>query len=210
MITAGAMFLMAGLALGPKSGPNWLVGALWIDCGLAVLASTASISQADRRKEIAKAGLVAFLIAMFAGAVVRPVLDSARPAASSTFCQLNMKGLGVVAALYSADHDERFPGAPSWRSAVTPYQELAQPKWRCRDAKEAGSYAFNAAMSYLWVPALSEPNETVLFFEVEASGESPFGGPEWFVRRHRGYGFVTYADGSAKRIQDPRRVRWTK
>jgi prepilin-type processing-associated H-X9-DG protein len=114
-------------------------------------------------------------------------------------CRGNLDQIALLTLMYSGDHDSRLPPACTWcDSVVIPYGDSTF--WlRCPQAPKARcGYAFNASLNMRDRGKLDRLETVPLEFD-GIGGWSAAGGPELFAPRHRGYGFIAFADGHVKR-----------
>lgn len=144
-------------------------------------------------------------------AVLLPVFVQAKKAAIKTRSLSNIKQIGVAAALYSSDHNDRYPLAESWQDGLGAYavqgslsQDGGAPKpetdiFLPPYEENPGSYAFNSAMSGVKSSEVQEPFMTVLIFEAAPTGRNVHGGQE-MVRRQESHFLAGFCDTSARTI----------
>jgi len=211
VLTVGALFYRAASSIGVKGwATDWASFAIWAALAAAVMMALIALSAAERKRELRMAGIVVCGFALFLAVLIEPVLASARVAADGATCKKNLKELASSMLAYAADHDDRLPPAHVWQDGIDRYFMVQPGSYRCPSALGSVSYAFNVSLSGLPVEQVQSPADTVMLFEVEATGRNPFGGREWFVPRHSGSGMVGQVDGSVLRVRDAATHRWTK
>jgi len=142
---------------------------------------------AYRPKKSAAAGLAKLL----------PLMAAGRGKAEQASCQGNMKRLALSAMMYAQDNGEALP-TENWVEEVTPYVNNTQ-LLRCPAAGEAmPAYGLNEKLIGLAMPAITEPANTVMFFEKDPADGTNVGGPEKLVARHEGGVNIAFADGHVK------------
>ncbi len=134
-------------------------------------------------------------------AEVAPVLKAARERALQATCVSNMKSLCLAALLYAQDHDETLP-TEAWPQQLEPYAKT-RAIYRCPAAAgQDTGYAINDKLVGLNLGKIATPAETVLFFESDHAGDTPFGGVDALVEkpRHAGFTVVGFADGHVQAV----------
>jgi prepilin-type processing-associated H-X9-DG protein len=126
------------------------------------------------------AGLVFSLVAPMGA------FGHARGQARQAVCLSNMKQLSLGALMYCQDYNERMPDAANWQEQLDPYVKNRQ----IYDCPSGGTYAMNSELSWKTLSEISRPHETVLFYEVDNSGN-----PLYDV--HMGKANYAYVDGHA-------------
>ncbi len=116
--------------------------------------------------------LVGGFLAPIPAAIVFPVFARAREKARQVSCESNLKQIGLAALMYAQDHDQRLPFTPTARTLLNPYikNDLI---WQC-PSNQGGGYAMNPTLSGANLATVAQPSETVLFYEVDASGQPIF------------------------------------
>jgi hypothetical protein len=140
----------------------------------------------------------------FGAGLLLPALAKAKSRAQTISSVNQVKQLGLAARLYSNDHNNKFPNAPSWCDDLKNY--VGNPKvYKAPNDSGAGecSFAFNEKLSGIDESKIDP--RTVLFFETEA-GWNRSGGPELMLARPRsGNLFVVgFADGSVQQLSSSR------
>ena len=116
-------------------------------------------------------------------------------------CRGNLDQIALLTLMYCGDHDGSFPPATNWcDSAVVAYGDSAL--WlRCPSARRAPcGYAFNASLNMRDRTQLDRSEAVPLAYDA-TGGWNAAGGPELFVARHLGYGYIAFADGHVKRLE---------
>ena len=145
-------------------------------------------------------------------AMLLPALSRAKSRAQSIACMNNMRQLALGGIMYAVDHKDRFPNADNWCDALGKYVAnpraylcpVGNPNLRCH-------YAFNASLSGVDSKTITEPNRTVLMFEVDG-GWNLSGGRELVLNRPRHWNSVglVFADGHAESVKESglSRLKW--
>lgn len=127
-------------------------------------------------------------------------------------CMTNLKELNLAALAYAQDHDGKFPPETSWNKAIHSYSKTWQIFY-CPHSREhvRPSYAMNRGLTGLKLPAIRNPEETVLFFESTPEC-NVVGGPELIASppRHDGGNNYSFVDGHVKWLRQTgtNRLRW--
>lgn len=124
----------------------------------------------------------------------------AREKARSANCLSNMKQLSLAAFLYAEDHHDRLPDANRWVTELLPYTRNNRLLFKCGkdESKAASSYGMNTALSGMKLGDVTQPSETILFYETAHPGINPHGGIKDIINRHNGGSDFGYCDGHAK------------
>lgn len=117
---------------------------------------------------------------------------SMRNAVQAQLCSSALLRLAQAARQYAEKHEGKMPPAETWREELTPLLGGAEALrgLRCPHAP-AGvvGYAMNQALGGRVLKNLARPDSTVLFFESDAPGANPAGGPDLVAApRHDGLG----------------------
>ncbi len=177
------------------------------------LIAIATIGKSEGRVKgqgLAVAGLIiaVVIVLMFAvliGLLV-PAIYRARAMARQVMVNSQGRQLGVAAVTYAVDFDDYLPPADQWRIVLEPYlggpidQSLRSPY---PDAAGC-ELVFNENLSLTQMSRITDPSQTVLFFE--APNPPPYTGGEELITRQpprgpNGY-VVVFTDGHAENI-DP-------
>lgn len=138
-------------------------------------------------------------VCLIAAAILLPVFSQARKAAIATQSLSNVKQIGIGLMMYSADFDDRLPKADEWQDAVFPYvknEELFIPPYK----DQPGGYAFNQALSQVFLYDIPIPEKTPMVFESLEAGRNLTGGFE-DLRNKEQRAAIGMADSSAKRVE---------
>jgi len=152
----------------------------------------------------------------FGAAMFLPALSAAKARALTIQCENNMRQISLAARMYSAEHDDHFPGANNWCEALKQYVPNSTQVYKCAAAKssEGCDYAYNSQVAGLETRNVN-PN-TVLFFESEP-GWNQSGGSGTILSqpRHKGRArqqtiTVAFADGHVEEVEINRvnQLRW--
>ncbi len=136
--------------------------------------------------------------------VLFPVFSQARFAAKQTLSLTNLKQVGLAAAMYSADHNDRFPMTKGWETSLTPF--ISDPKLYTdpnapTDFKNKRGYAMNQAAGSVKTTSIPSPNMSPLFFTSSVDEVSAVGGAEILRYDDAKRAIVCAADGSARQIR---------
>ncbi|MBM3472082.1 MAG: hypothetical protein FJX75_02260 [Armatimonadetes bacterium] len=113
-------------------------------------------------------------------------------------CRGNLDQIALLTLIYCGDHDGWFPPAGTWCDSVVIPSGDSMRWLRCPSAPRArGGYAFNAALNLRDRGQLDRLETIPLEFDA-VGGWNAAGGSELFTPRHRGYGYIAYADGHVK------------
>ena len=126
------------------------------------------------------------------------VMLSAREVSPRISCLSNVKQLGMGMLMYTADHDDHYPLASVWHTALVPYTKN-EDLLHCPEATSPWSYAMSGSMSGVAYETIEAPELRVLLFEANAALPDASGGREWLAPRHKlGLAIIGFADSSAK------------
>ena len=118
-------------------------------------------------------------------------------------CMNNMKQLGLAAAMFMQDWDEKF------QLKADAFADYLRPYFRDKDIlvcpahpDEAIGYSFNAKLQNVTLAQIQDPAKTVLFYE---------GQNEKLEFRHGTRTAVAFADGHVSLVsaEDAKNLRWT-
>jgi prepilin-type processing-associated H-X9-DG protein len=115
-------------------------------------------------------------------------------------CESNEKQLANALRMYMSDYDGQFPAAAAWQDLTYPYVKNEIP-YRCwaRPRVNPG-YAFNQALDGHADIDIQAPKSTPLFHESRIGKRNAADRLESFVKPHRGYGIVVFADGHTRAL----------
>jgi prepilin-type processing-associated H-X9-DG protein len=141
-------------------------------------------------------------VAMGAGVAAASIgfqaLMQAREKARQSECLSIALHLASAAMMYAQDWDEHLPKADAWQTQLRPYVKSESILHCPSDGRPGPSYAMNTKLSRLSLSRISNPAETVLFYESDLHGSSPHGVNASQAMRHNGGMVVAYADGHVK------------
>ncbi len=217
--TPGKMSAMAivSLVLGVL---GWLTLGITAVLGLVLgLIALVRISRSGGRlrgKGLALAGTIVsgvfVLMLPILAAMLLPALGRAKARAQSIGCMNNMKQLALGGLMYANENKNRLPSGAHWCDAIGKY--VPNPRaFQCPAAQttQRCDYAMNARLAGIETSKVTDPAQTVLFFETDG-GWNLSGGPELTVSRprHRNAIGLVFADGHSEiatqvRLQN---VRW--
>ena len=106
-----------------------------------------------------------------------------------TACLENVHDISLAFLLYSQDHGDTFPNSQNWPTAIRPYLRN-DAVLRC---PSGGAYAMNAALSGVAMANVPSPAETLLVYEVDATGQP--------IYPHGDKMNVGYADGHIRGLR---------
>ena len=135
-------------------------------------------------------------------AILYPVFSNAREKARQTACLSNMKQLSLGLIMYAQDWDEKAPPADTWSDAIDPYVK-SRKIYVCPDALDLKcGYAFNDKLTSDAFATMTNPAETLLFFESNL-GWNGHGTAEALPAkpRHKGGDNFAYCDGHCKWVR---------
>lgn len=138
-------------------------------------------------------------VCIIAAAILLPVFSQARKAAIATQSLSSVKQIATGLMMYSADFDDRLPKADEWQDAVFPYvqnEELFIPPYK----DQPGGYAFNQALSQVFLYDIPIPEKTPMVFESIEAGRNLTGGLD-DLRNKEPKAAIGMADSSARRVE---------
>jgi len=106
-----------------------------------------------------------------------PMFHQGQEKARQAACMSNLKQIGLAARLYAEDHDQKLPSA-AWPGELQPYLKNAALYTCPSRADLPVAYAMNEKVVGVSQGDLARPAETIMFFEGNAGGEKPVGGPD--------------------------------
>jgi hypothetical protein len=101
--------------------------------------------------------------------VLVPVWTDSHPVSAGTQCLSNIKQISTATAIYLSDSNDRLP-PENWISVLKPYT-LNDDLANCPEVSENGNqfgYAYKFGLRSRDVSKLSDPENTVLYFETDA------------------------------------------
>lgn len=178
-----------------------LTAFLGLLLGILALVRISGSRGALRGKGLALGGTIVsgifVLMLPVLAAMLLPALAQAKARAQSINCMNNLKQLALGGVMYSEEHQGRLPLGDNWCDAVEKYVGNRKV-FQCPagDSSQPCHYAFNARLAGIDIKALTNPAQTVLFFETDG-GWNLSGGPELLISRprHRNAVGVAFADG---------------
>jgi hypothetical protein len=195
--TAGAVLFACGVPGKGEANPAYLLLGAIITTTLLIVGYCVERA-ANVLPKGRLGGMIGLLFVILCfGAVLKPVFDGARMAASATQCLSNVKELSQGLFMYSDDHDTRLPPARTWSSASAGYRG-AVPK--CMSTSAPYTYGFNKALGGL--PQSEFDYRCVMLFEIDSETANPIGGQADVALRHGGRSAFGMMDSSAKRSQN--------
>jgi hypothetical protein len=171
-------------------------------CGIISLIVIYRQSAALRGMNYAIAGIVLGVISSWMVSSQLPMLSHRGPFMSGALldkCDVNRQKLAKAVKLYCHDHNGYFPPVKSWNEAIAPYIDKKYLICPAADNQQVPSYAMNSKLEGAKYDSIKNPDETVLFFEIEPgynkSGTKVLrGSRRWHFYGH-GFAFV---DGSIR------------
>ena len=123
-----------------------------------------------------------------------------REQARQASCSSNLKSIGLMLLMYSADNGGRLPPAGDWQPPVLPYVKNQQ-EYTCPGAPAEPGYAYNHRLDSFVVQRISMPAETCLGWDAGAAplGVTPLPGAT--ASRHLGGDTFVFADGHVRWIE---------
>jgi hypothetical protein len=171
-----------------------IAGALAL-AALIVTVITAKMREKPERGTAETLAILSFFAVV--GGVGAAFAAEATQANAASNCLSSMDDLARVALLYAENNDGFLPLADSWQDAMAP--ELREGT-KCRSAETPESYAMNSWASGGRLADIPEPDRAVLFFEAAPWRGNAAGGAEWFFARHRGVGYIAFANGTTRKV----------
>jgi hypothetical protein len=147
----------------------------------------------------------AFFCLIIMAAILFPVFQEAKVAASDTRCISNLKQIGLAGVLYASDYDDTLPEADSWVDVFEPYLREFDG-FQCPAELLPYGYAFNKEVSRVTVTELEAPDMVPLVFDSTIGSRNAVSGLETLPdppRHRRDRNFAAYVDGSAAVIPRP-------
>jgi hypothetical protein len=136
------------------------------------------------------------LVAILA-AILFPVFQQARMAASRTASLRNVKTIATGFMLYASQNDDRMPPAVQWQDAM---QTFVDPKnFKPPRAGDPASYALNQGLGDLRLYEINRADVTPLIFEARLPGPNAIGG-EANVYPFGNRAVIAFSDASARTI----------
>ena len=138
-------------------------------------------------------------VCLIGAAILLPVFSQARKAAMATQSLSNVKQIATALMIYSADFDDRLPKSDEWQDLLEPYTknpDLFVPPYK----DQPGGYAFNQALSQVFLYDIPIPAKTPMVFESIEAGRNLTGGLE-DLRNKEPRAAIGMADSSARRVE---------
>ncbi|MEQ1822814.1 MAG: hypothetical protein ABL949_09900 [Fimbriimonadaceae bacterium] len=147
-------------------------------------------------------GLALIATAGILGAILVPVILSARPVPMSTRCLSNLKQLGSATALYCVEFDNKLP-LDSWLTGLYPYTKNHEMETCVEIASKNGlcGYAYKFGLRGRSPTSTTDYESTVPYFETDALGKDVVANLAARTKtRHEGITSVVFLDTHGKRL----------
>ena len=131
--------------------------------------------------------------------MMMPMFEDLRKKAQQPTCLSNLKQLGLAALQWAQDHNETLPPA-EWVAELEPYHKNAAILVCPSRPELTVGYALNVKLVGVALGDITNPAETIMFFESNVGGDNPVGGPELVPEEgvHNGGVNVIFVDGHAQ------------
>ena len=144
--------------------------------------------------------------------ILLPALSGAERKHATIQCQVSLRQLASATIQYADEHGGELPPADRWCDAVQSYVASGDP-FHCASgsAGQRSHYAYNAALSGLDTKRVKDPEQVVLFFEIDGGWNASGDRRNMLARpRHRGAHNVAFLDGHSEAVIERRlsRLRW--
>lgn len=189
-----------------------IVAAKWLGVRRARAAVAANQESVRRSRRAYKVTLsLAYVLTGLSGAAVLHIGCAAGLSASKR-CTANVKMLALGALIYAQDYDERLAPVARWSHMIAPqhrnydgtrkkYAKNIENPLECPDSQPPAGYGMNAALGGIPLSNIVDSENTVLFFDMNATSSSFSGGEKdvaW--ERHGKMPVMGFVDGHAKGI----------
>ncbi len=153
--------------------------------------------QSGRGRFVAIAGVCAVALIVLGGYRISGLARGAAPQPGvDQLCDKNLSYIADAMLKYVAKSGGRFPAADKWHDVLCPdYLQNKPVPCPERPNTDCG-YAFNSALAGIKSDAVSDPKQTVLFFESDGGWDAA-GGSELLPKqpRHRGGDLYVFVNG---------------
>lgn len=107
-------------------------------------------------------------------------------------------------SLYLKEYGGTYPPADRWAEALSPHLTKL---WKCPDSKASYSYGMNEALGGRRRDQVSDPESTMLFFEMDSTDRNAHGTSTDLALRH-GAGYVFVSVDGALRYSTRHKMSW--